>query len=69
MALQEQKKAKSPYQRYQKVPYRYSGAYGEWNRAIRAGNTRAAELAARDHAKQFGYVRPIDEARANARRR
>jgi hypothetical protein len=51
------KKANSPYQKYGKTEYRYSQAYGAWKRAIMVGNTRAADEASRDHARQFGYAR------------
>lgn len=51
------RESKSPYQRYQKTPYRYSAHLRTWESAIKAGNTRAAEAASREHAAQFGYRR------------
>jgi hypothetical protein len=53
----EQKRRQSPYQKFGKAPYPYSGHLRAWERAKKAGNDRAAEEAAREHEKQFGYRR------------
>lgn len=49
--------AKSTYQKYGKQPYKYSSHLRAWESAKKAGNDRAADAAARDHEKQFGYYR------------
>lgn len=44
-------KAQSPYQKYEKTPYKYSAAYREWNSKVRAGinsRNKYAEQAAKE---------------------
>lgn len=43
------RKAKSPYQRYQKTPFVYSEAYRRWKSAVKDGRDRDASIARTAH--------------------
>ena len=45
------KAAKSPYQKYNKRPYRYSPLYEEWFRATIAGKTYTSQRLGREHSE------------------
>lgn len=44
-----ERKSKSPYQRYQKTPIRYSEAYNRWKSATKGGREAEARAAAYAH--------------------
>ena len=46
-------KGKSPYQRYNKVPYQYSSEYRTWRAAITSGRDKEAERLSRIHSAKF----------------
>ena len=48
-----EKKAKSPYQRYGKTPYRYSADYYAWRAAAIRGDKNEAERIGRVHSRKF----------------
>lgn len=52
-----EKKARSPYQRYQKAPYVYSSEYRAWRSAVREGKPAAIRAAAEAHNRRFGLYR------------
>lgn len=47
-----ERKAKSPYQRYQKTPHQYSEAYRRWKSAVKGGRDHEARAAHAAH-RQF----------------
>lgn len=49
-----EKKAKSPYQRYGKTPYRYSDLLQDWTRAIKEGKRDLANVLGDRHTRMFG---------------
>ena len=48
-----EKSGKSPYQRYGKVPFRYSDIYQRWREAVMRGRDREAAALAAEHARRF----------------
>lgn len=47
------RKAQSTYQKYGKVPYRYSDTLRHWEAAVKRGDNRAAAKASADHQNRF----------------
>lgn len=47
----------SSYAKREKSPHRYSAHYNTWKQAVRNDNAHAAEDAAQDHERQWGYTR------------
>lgn len=52
----EARKAKSPYQRYQKTPFVYSELYRRWFSAMTAGRKDEADKIGRDHSRRFMFA-------------
>lgn len=52
--MAETRKSKSPYQRYNKAPYRYSELYYQWRAAVLKGDTRLARELSAKHSQKFG---------------
>lgn len=48
----------SPWQRHEKVAYRYSTTYQDWHRASKEGRTAEAARLAVHHSRLFGFGRP-----------
>ena len=44
----------SPYQRYNKAPYRYSDIYYQWRSAVLKGDTKGADRLSARHFAKFG---------------
>lgn len=52
------KNRKSCWQRHDKVAYRYSTTYQDWNRATKEGRTAEATRLSVHHSRLFGFGRP-----------
>lgn len=50
-----EKKAKSPYVRYEKTPYRYSQEHSNWQRAVLTGKPpKVVEALSQEHRRKHG---------------
>lgn len=50
----------SPYQRYNKAPYRYSDLYYQWRAAVLKGDNKLADRLSEKHSQKFGpRAKPI----------
>lgn len=60
----KKRKANSPYQKYGKVPFRYSELYYAWRRAIKDGKTSEARRLSEQHTERWlgTFIRERDAA-------
>lgn len=54
MSVHAKRRARSPYQKYQKVPYRYSEELRNWRDAVIRHDDRAQAQADRDWQRKYG---------------
>ena len=61
--MSDNRKSKSPYQRYSKAPYRYSELYERWHQAAREGRWNEACRLGQLHTARFlGMPAEAEEA-------
>jgi hypothetical protein len=59
-------KARSPYQRYNKKPHKYSQLLDAWRAAAKAGRTDQMDALGREHTEKMLAIKPVDFNEAEA---